>query len=248
MVSVSRSPGERVSVRTRFINSEANKFIDKSKPVPHSHPMNAFLVLLFATNALAAKLVTQTVGQVADYVLTSREVQIVTVIEGVLFPASGVPPKTPVEVRPGMPSFRSSVTNVVLEAVVAMEAENFNVSNLSGEEIAAAVSKVEKATAGKAYWNELEVSSQELKRFVTRKLMAKSFLKFKTSSMAGIITDQEAQDYYERNRVKFGSSTFENFKENIKTYLAQQQLEERIRAWFEVIKRKYRVRTFVVEG
>lgn len=205
------------------------------------------LLFAFSVSASAATLVTQTVGQVSEYVVTSREVQIAMVIEGVLFPSKGSAAKTLIETRPGMADFRSAATTILLEAVVALEAENFNVATISAEDVAAAVAQVEKATAGRAYWNELEVSPAELKRFVTRKLMAKSFLKFKTSSMTGIITDQEAQDYYDRNRVKFGSSSFDSFKENIKTYLAQQQLEERIRAWFEVIKRKYRVRTFVAD-
>jgi hypothetical protein len=209
--------------------------------------MKFLLPFLFCFSAHAATLVTQTVGQVHDHVVTSREVQISMAIEGVLFPSAKAPAKSLNETRPGSPDFRSAVTAVLLEAVVALEAKNFNISTLTNEERVNAVAHVEKATAGRAYWNELEVSSAELKDFTERKLMAKSFLKFKTSSMAGIITDQEAQDYYERNRVKFGTSTFEGFKENIKTYLAQQQLEERIRSWFEVIKRKYRVRTFVAE-
>ncbi len=205
------------------------------------------ILLSISVSASAATLVTQTVGQVAEYVVTSREVQIAMVIEGVLFPSKNTP-KGLIETRPGMADFRAAATTILLEAVVALEAENFNVATLSSEDISSAINQVEKSTAGRAYWNELEVSNQELKRFVTRKLMAKSFLKFKTSSMTGIITDQEAQDYYERNRVKFGSSSFDSFKENIKTYLAQQQLEERIRGWFEVIKRKYRVRTFVADN
>lgn len=227
----------------------SKSLLDKALMV-HSLSMRflaAFFFLFTFQTAMAAVLVTQTVGQVSDHVVTSREVQIALVIEGVLFPSPKAPAKSLNETRPGNPDFRTAVTAVLLEAVVAIEAENFNVSNISNEEVSAAVAQIEKATAGRAYWNELEVSAQELKTFTTRKLMAKSFLKFKTSSMSGIITDQEAQDYYERNRVKFGSSSFDSFKDNIKTYLAQQQLEERIRSWFEVIKRKYRVRTFVAE-
>ena len=209
--------------------------------------MKFLLPFLFYISAQGATLITQTVGQVSDHVVTSREVQIAMAIEGVLFPSPKSPAKSLNETRPGNPDFRTAVPAVLLEAVVAIEAENFNVANISSEEVNAAVAQVEKVAAGRAYWNELEVSLHELKTFTTRKLMAKSFLKFKTSSMSGVITDQEAQDYYEGNRVKFGSSSFDSFKDNIKAYLAQQQLEERIRSWFEVIKRKYRVRTFVAE-
>lgn len=195
---------------------------------------------------MAATLVTQTVGQVAEQVVTSREVQIFMVIEDILYP-----PKAPLkglyEVRPGHKEFRSAVTSVLLETVVALEAENFNVATIPDEELSAAVARIEKAVAGKAYWGELEVSPAEMRKFTLRKLTAKSFLKFKTNSMTSIVTDQEAQLYYDKNRAKFGSLPFASFKENIKTFLAQQQLEERIRAWFEVIKHKYKVRNFVAD-
>lgn len=203
------------------------------------------LLIFVATSASAATLVTETVGQVSDYVVTSREVQISMAVGHVLFADKG---KTALpELRPGQAEFTSAVTQVLLELVVALEAENFNVAAVSDSEVQEALSKIERAVAGKSYWAQIEPTAAEVKRFTIRKLAAKSFLKFKTNSMTGIITDQEAQAYYEGNRAKFGSSPFEGFKENIKTFLAQQQLEERIRSWFEVIKRKYKVRNFVAE-
>ncbi|MGZ3775441.1 MAG: hypothetical protein ACXVCY_13860 [Pseudobdellovibrionaceae bacterium] len=200
--------------------------------------------LFISTYSLAAKVVTETVGQVGEYVVTSREVQISMVLENILYPAK-TSPKGLYEIHPGGSEFRSDVTSVLLEVVVALEAENFNFGNLSEDELAAAILKIERAVAGHAYWNELEVSATELKKFTQRKLVEKSFLKFKTNSMTGIITDQEAQAYYDKNRVKFGTTPFASFKSNIKIYLAQQQLEERLRAWFEVLKRKYKVRNFI---
>lgn len=207
-----------------------------------------FLVLLLifvATSASAATLVTETVGQVSDYVVTSREVQISIAI-GHALAADKAKAAIP-ELRPGQAEFTSAVTQVLLELVVALEAENFNVAAVPDGEVQEALSKIDRVMAGRAYWAQIEPTSAEVKKFTIRKLAAKSFLKFKTNSMTGIITDQEAQVYYENNRAKFGSSPFEGFKENIKTFLAQQQLEERIRAWFEVIKRKYKVRNFVAE-
>lgn len=144
-----------------------------------------------------------------------------------------------------MEEFRNAVTSVLLEVVVSLEAENFNVANVSDEDVKVALLKIEKAIEGRSYWDGLDVSAVELKKFTQRKLVAKSFLKFKTTSMSGIISDQEAQAYFDKNRVKFGTTTFESFKNNIKAFLAQQQLEERLRAWFEVIKRKYKVRNFI---
>lgn len=191
----------------------------------------------------AAPMVTETVGQVADYVATSREVQIVTAIERVLFATKA----NSLELHPEQPEFRNAVTSVLLEVVVAMEAENFSVAGVSAKEIDEALGKVQKAVSGKSFWSQLEVTEPELKKLITRKFIAKNFLKFKTNSLTGIVTDQEAEGYFEKNRLKFGNMSFAYFKENIKTFLAQQQLEERLRSWFEVIKRKYKVRNFIVD-
>lgn len=203
--------------------------------------MYLLLSLFFASQVHAATLVTETVGQVADYVTTSREVQISNVIERVLYPAKSAP----LELQLGAPEFNSMITSVLLETVVAMEAENFSVATVGDKDVEEGIAKVQRAMAGKPYWVQLEVSDLELRRFTKRKFVAKNFLKFKTNSMSGIITDQEAQAYYEKNRLKFGNMPFASFKENIKTFLAQQQLEERLRSWFEVIKRKYKVRNFI---
>ena len=206
-----------------------------------------FAALLISSSSYAASVVvTQTVGQVADHVVTSREVQISYVAEGILFPAAKASSAYR-ELRVEEAEFRKALTATLLEAVVALEAENFNVGTVPEAEVSVGLSAVERATAGKSFWNSLEVSPDELKRLVQRKLIAKSFLKFKTNSLTGIISDQEAQAYFERNRVKFGNVPFASFKENIKTYLSQQQLEERLRSWFEIIKRKYKVRNYIAE-
>ena len=152
------------------------------------------------------------------------------------------------ELRLGDTGFLGEVTSVLLEVVVFKEAESFSLTKVSDEQVQEAIRKVEKALEGKPFWQGLEVSSNELKKFTTQKLAAKSFIQFKTNSMSGVISDSEALAYYEKNRLKFGDLPFASFKDNIKTFLAQQQLEERTRAWFEIIKRKYKVRNILSEN
>jgi glutaredoxin-related protein len=205
------------------------------------------LVAVMAVTARAAPVVvSRSVGQVGDRVVTSREVQISAAMDRVLFPQKEKNPSG--ELKLGDPAMRDEVTAVLLEVVVHREAENFSVARVSDEQIAESVRKVERGLDSKAYWQDLEVSATELKRFVTQKLTAKAFIQFKTNSMVGVISDSEALAYYEKNRLKFGEVPFAGFKENIKTYLAQQQLEDRTRAWFEIIKRKYKVRNILAEN
>lgn len=204
-----------------------------------------FLSLLISVPTWAANVVSETVGQVGDYVITSREVQITTVIDGILYPPKDKKSSALLETAPGTSDFRSHVTAVLLESVVATEAESFNVGTIADPELNEALAKVEKATVGKTYWSQLQPSAAEVKKFTARKLVAKSFIRFKTTSMAGIISDFDALEYYQKNRVKFGSTPFKEIRDNIRTFLAQQQLEERLRSWFELMKRKYKVRNFI---
>lgn len=181
--------------------------------------------------------------------VTSREVQISAVLDRILFPTkAGKGANGLFEVRLGDSGMLNEVTAVLLEVVVHREAESFAVAKVTDDELQQAIRKVEKAVEGKTYWQSLEVSSAEIKKIVLHKLTAKSFIQFKTSSMVGIVSDSEALAYYEKNRLKFGDMPFATFKENIKTFLAQQQLEERTRSWFEIIKRKYKVRNILAEN
>lgn len=213
--------------------------------------MTIFLILVFLSSTLAwgaPAIVSQSVGQVGERVVTSREVQISAVLDRILFPAKDKVTGGAFEVRIGDQYMMSEVTAVLLEVVVFKEAESFSVAKVTDEQVQQAVRKIEKAVEGKPYWQSLEVGPAELKRFVFQKLTAKAFIQFKTSSMVGIVSDSEALAYYEKNRLKFGDIPFANFKENIKTFLAQQQLEERTRSWFEIIKRKYKVRNILAEN
>jgi len=208
-------------------------------------------ILALAAGAWAATpvVVSQSVGRVGDRVITSREVQISAVLDRILFPTKEAKSLGGLyEVRLGQAAMMNEVTALLLEVVVDREAESFSVAKISDDQVREAQRKVEKVVESKAYWQSLEVGATELKRFVVQKLTAKAFIQFKTNSMAGIISDAEALAYYEKNRLRFGDVPFSSFKDNIKTFLAQQQLEERTRAWFEIIKRKYKVRNILAEN
>ena len=209
--------------------------------------MYRVLIVLLAFFSLAAThVVSQSVGQVGDRVVTSREVQISAAIDRVLFPQKEKAQSF--DLKLGDPTMVNEVTAVLSEIVVHREADNFSVARVTEDQVQEAMRKVEKAMEGRATWQSLEVSAVELKKFVAQKLSAKEFIRFKTSSMVGVISDSEALAYYEKNRLKFGELSFSGFKENVKSFLGQQQLEERTRAWFEIIKRKYKVRNILAES
>ena len=211
----------------------------------------ALIPFIFTISVVAAPVVvSESVGQAGDRVITSREVQISAVLEKIIEPpkANAKNLNALYESRPGDKNFSSDVTALLLETVAHLEAESFDMSLVKEADLKASIEKVEKAVRGKSYWDNLEVSDAELKKMMERKILSKNFIKFKTDSMSSIITDQEAQGYYERNRANFGNLPFPSFRDSIKSFLARQQLQDRLRSWFEVIKRKYKVRNFLVEG
>ncbi len=210
--------------------------------------MQSALLLFFISFQLnaAPQVVSQSVGMVGDKIVTSREVQVSAILEKVI--EKNKSDYVPTEMKISDSKFAVELNALLLETVIAQEAASFNVGQVSANEEKATLERVEKTLKGKSSWDALEVGSLELNRMLSQKLLAKSFLKYKTESMAGIITDQEAQAYYDKNRVKFGNMPFASFRENIKSFLSQQQLQERLRSWFEVIKRKYKVRNLLQEA
>ncbi len=188
-------------------------------------------------------MITKIVGTAADQVVTSREVQIVNLLEKGL--ASD---KNLVLIAPDDPRFNVEVGQVLLEIVVQTDSNLFEFDQVSDQEFKDGVDTIQKNMAQSKEWKNLQVTNSELERFLKRKLVAKRFIRVKSDSMKGFITDSEAKDYFDKNRLKFGQVPFVQFKENIKTFLSQQQLEERLKAWFEIIKKKYKVKNYTNES
>ena len=184
--------------------------------------------------------ISQVVGMAGDQVVTSREVQIVNLLEKALSNSS----EDLKVINYDDSKFNLEITQVLLEIVVMNESLVFEMNQVKEEEFKESQQNVSKRLSSLADWKKLQVSNVELEKFLRRKMIAKRFIKIKSDSMKGLISDQEAKDYFEKNRLKFGQVPFSQFKENIKTFLAQQQLEERLTSWFEVIKKKYKVRNY----
>lgn len=192
----------------------------------------------------STEIVSSVVGRVGDYFITSREVVAGQMIEMELYPSKTQSLVTKVS----DPNFVNQVTATILEKVVAVEAENFSVANVSDGDLNEALKKIKTAYAKNPQWAHLALVSIETEELVSRKLRSKNFLKYKSEAASLTVTNFEVKEYFEKNRYKFGNLPFENFKENIRQFLAQKQTEERLREWFEVLRKKYQVRNFLSES
>jgi hypothetical protein len=193
--------------------------------------------------ANGAQVVTKIVGSVGSYYLTSREVIAGRLIERILYRTELV------EVGHSLdsPLFGRQLTSALLEKVVALEAESFSIANIEENEVSEAIQKIQKESKYDKQWDSLQITNLEIKDWVERKLRSKKFLKYKTDSATLGVTDGEVKEYFDKNRYKFGNMGIDKFKENIKIFLVKQQMEERLKEWFEILKKKYRVRNFFVE-
>lgn len=205
-----------------------------------------FLLWAWGSGAEAKELISMAVGQVRDHVLTSREVHISEGLEQALYSAQ---PNMPIKFirQVESPQFAKQVTSTLLEWVVYLEARSMAVTRLEEGEIDKALAKSKEILGRLATWQDLQVSSRELKKSLERKIMAKKLIRFRAESSVVPVSDAEAERYFHQNRLKFGNLPFENFKSSIKTFLSRQQVEKRLKDWFEVLQAKYQVRNFLAE-
>lgn len=204
--------------------------------------VNTLLILVFTCfSVLGDRVVLKTVGQVGAEVITSRSVQIHSAVEQALF----IKDKKLIVPAIDSAAFKKETTGLLLEIVVFLESQNFNNVKISTKEVRQAIEAAEKVARKSTDWKRLQVTKVELKTFVKRKLRAKKFIRFKADSSVVPITQSEAKDYFEKNRLKFGDLPFDNFQENIKAFLTRQQVEQRLRDWFEVLQNKYKVQNYL---
>lgn len=198
--------------------------------------------------ALAAEApITQVVGQAGDKVVTSREVQINYFAETTLFPDDKTRVSSKLDINDK--NFGRELTHALIEWIVFKEAEIFNTSAVPEDDITKSISVIKSAVSNndiRSYWDSLNVAPEELRDIVKRKLSAKKFIQFKTRASVVPVTDAEALQYFQKNRIRFGNAPFAQFKDSIKSLLAQDQANTRIRDWFELLQKKYRVRKVAV--
>jgi hypothetical protein len=224
------------------------RLIDMHGLIGHTYCMRiwiGFIAAFLAVSASANELVSTAVGIVRTQVLTSREVQVQNLLETALYEKS---PKDKLKIMPlDSKGFAKAVQDALLEAVVALEAQNFNLMQMQPDEIKTADRQSQRWLRDNSAWKKLQVSPKELEAGLRRKLQAKKFIQFRAESSVLPVTDVEAQRYFEENKLKFGDLPFENFKENIKSFLSKNQVDKRLKDWFDVLLSKYQVKNLIAE-
>lgn len=206
-------------------------------------------LMLFLNTSLSvsarAELISTGVGTLRGHVMTSREVQIQNHLEGALYARDDKDKARMLSLD--SKAFGKAVQDALLEAAIALEAQSFNVVKVTAEEVKGAEKNAMTTLKALKSWKDLKASPAEIQKGIERKLQAKKFVQFRAQSSVLPVTDSEAQKYFTENRLKFGTLPFENFKENIKSYLSRAQVERRLKDWYDVLLNKYQVKNLIAE-
>jgi hypothetical protein len=210
-----------------------------------------FLSFLMAVISAASaqtgsgKIINSQAGRVADHFVTTREVVANALIENALGRKN--PVKNLNLDKPNSREFVRECTAVLLEWAIFSESESSQTAVVSATDITEAQKKLMPVLKKNSQWSALKIESKELENMVGRKLRVKKFIQFKIDTSAVPVTDREAKEYFEANRLKFEDRPFESFKETIKGFLGRQQVDRRLKDWFELLQVKYKVRNYLAE-
>jgi hypothetical protein len=208
------------------------------------------LTLILLTQPLRAQepplpspVVLEALAKVNNQVITSRDVELSYWLERaqLLGQVQTLNKAEAAQFKMDSEPFNQQLNRVVLEHLVTAEADNFEVAQVSRDEVQERSKKLGLILEKFEPWKKLAVKPQELEVIVSRNLRAETFLKFKTESSGITITDQDVKSYYEKNRVKFGNLPLSQYQKVIREHLTKEAVKERLADWFEVLKRKYQV-------
>ena len=204
------------------------------------------VVSLFLQHRALCKedLLSMTVGRVGEHVVTSREVEASFILEDILYQKTSYRKEDFSSYQTKV--YSSLVNSLLLEWVVYLEAKGFSATRVSKKEVTDAEALVRQKTSEFSRWRQLAMAENEWKAMVGRKLQAKAFMKFKANSSVVPVTEGEAERYYRQNRQKFGNRSFSRVKEDVYRQLGSQQIQKRLKDWFEVLQSKYKVRNSIV--
>ncbi len=195
---------------------------------------NTLLVslLLFVGLQASSKVLISTVAQVKNHVITSREVEINKTISRYLG-----------NHLEGLS--REDDTEYVIKIwLLYLEASGFYTTPLPPTQIQARLSDLEKKVNQSKAWKELQVTEQELKEIMTRRLEAERIYLFKRKASVLPVSPSEIDGEFRQNRVRYEGKTLDEVREEIRQMKTMDNLSQRMQQWFVVLESKYKVQRF----
>jgi len=204
------------------------------------------LTFIFGISSAQAsrQLILKIVGSVENQIVSNRDVEASFIVDRALYNDGHFIPITL-----GSEEFTNALNRLLIESMVCDEANTFGVAKVSDSEVEQALALVRNSIARggsvKGRWSNLGFNGPQLKEMVGRKLKANKFIKYKSNSSYVQVSDEDAREYFNKNRLKFGTMDFEGFKGSIKKFLEKKNAEDRLRDWLNILRKKHRVKTLL---
>ena len=203
-----------------------------------------FLSVVFAFSANT--LVIKTVGSLKNHSVRSREVQLSFFMDKAL--EAGKNTSQLSILKADSPEMGLTANQNLREWVVFLETQGLAVADVPTQEEDAQFNLVKEHLERNPFYKNLEYNDKEIKEALHRKLRARQFVKFKRNSSVAPVTDAEAERYFNNNKARFGGTAqFADFKENIKSALNRQMIDQRMQDWYQILLRKYEAKNTITD-
>lgn len=196
------------------------------------HLLILFLCFLSSKASLAGPTLIATIAQVRNHVITSRELAIHEALDKVL----------------GSRSDRTKLDQplelLIREWLLFYEAKSFYNNPVALSEIE---SDFKEAVAGlkrAGSWQKLAMSKDEIRQKIIRRLEADRLYLFKKKASALPVTLSELESEYAQKKILYGSAPFSEVREKIRQDKAEENLNQRLEQWFQILEKKYNVQRF----
>ncbi len=200
------------------------------------------VLVLISKLVLGKELITEVVGRTNFSVLTSRQVQINTAVEYLLFGEPSFLKKNLV-LNVKSKAFSSQVSRAFLEMVIYQEAKTSGIVSVPQKDLSQAHNEIKRQlNIGKRFrqWRTMQPSSQETRGIIEKKLVSRKFIQFKKRALRVSITDSESLRYFEENRSQFKGRSFMSVRDQIKSNVEKEQIKKRLDDWFAFLLKKYK--------
>jgi hypothetical protein len=200
-----------------------------------------FLPLCFfaltISSLVQAEVISRAVARFGSEVITSRQVIMSQVIDSYLRN------ETKVNIlRPDEEGFSEKTTELVLDYIVFLESESFAVGDEEVKSLQPKIPVLMKSLSASKELEKFRFTQAEVEKLLRIKTKARRFLEIKSQSQPSQISDQKAKEYFDQHRAKFSGASFVDIRDNIKIYLQKIENEAKLKDWFEVLKRKFKLK------
>ena len=179
-----------------------------------------------------SKVLIVTMAQVKSHVITSREVEIHSMLDKAL----GNRFKNFKAAKP--------VEQIIREWLLYYEASTFYNTPIDKTKINKSILSANERLKKSVKWKDLSISSGELREKLKRRLEADRLYLFKKKASVLPVSSSDVETEYIQNRIRYGNLSFEEVKEKIRKNKIDKNLHARLEQWFLVLEKKYKVQRF----